>query len=333
MRVLHRFLLSCALLASAACGSPSEPAADTPLEAFDVVWKAFDRTYPYFVLKGVDWTAARTTYRPRAAAAADVVELNRILREMVAPLRDLHVWLESSDGTRIATYQPTAPRNWDQALWQRAVTAGGWVQVKVNLGRARIDGVPYISVGSWNSSQFSVEDLDATLEAFRADSVLIVDVRANGGGNDALAIAFAGRFTARSILTEIIRTRNGPGHGDLGNEVRRTLQPRGPWTFDGRVYVLSGRGVFSSNESFIAAMRELPRGVIVGDTTGGATANPKPTEYFQGWKIWVPTWYATTPDGMPIEGRGIPPDVFVPWLAGGQRDLVIDAAVALAKGR
>jgi hypothetical protein len=333
MRLPYRFLLPCALLASAACGSASEPSADTPLEAFDVVWKAFDRTYPYFVLKGADWAAARATYRPRATVAADVAELNRILTEMLAPLRDLHVWIESPGGTRVATYQPTAPRNWDPTLWQRALSGNGWVQVKPNLGRARIDGIPYILIGSWNSSQFSVEDLDATLEAFRADSALIVDVRPNGGGNDALALALAGRFTTRSILTEIIRTRSGPAHGDLGNETRRTLQPRGPWTFDGRVYVLSGRGVFSSNESFIAAMRELPRGVIVGDTTGGATANPKPTEYFQGWKIWVPTWYATTPDGMPIEWRGIPPDVFVPWSAAGERDPVIDAAVALAKGR
>ena len=68
-----------------------------------------------------------------------------------------------------------------------------------------------------------------------------------------------------------------------------------------------------------------------GATTGGATANPKPTEYFAGWKVWVSTWYATTPDGSPIEGRGIPPDVFVPWSAAGGRDPVITAAVALAK--
>jgi carboxyl-terminal processing protease len=111
----------------------------------------------------------------------------------------------------------------------------------------------------------------------------------------------------------------------------RTISPRGPWRFSGRVYVLSGRGVFSSNESFIAAMRELPRGVIVGDTTGGATANPAPTTYLSGWKVWVSTWYATTADGEPIEGRGIAPDVFVPWTAAGERDPVIMAAVALAK--
>lgn len=328
----RRFVVP-ALVLAAACGSPSEPAADTPVEAFDLVWKAFDRTYPYFVLKHVDWGAARTEFRPRATAATTAAELNAILTEMVAPLRDVHVWIESPGGARTATYQPTAAQNWDPALLQRALSGSGLVQVKPNLGRARIEGIPYILIGSWNSSQFSVEDLDATLEAFRSDSVLIVDVRPNGGGNDALALAFAGRFTTRSILTEIIRTRSGPGHGDLGNEIRRTLQPRGPWTFDGRVYVLSGRGVLSSSESFIAAMRELPRGVIVGDTTGGATANPKPTEYFQGWKIWVPTSYATTPDGTPIEWRGIPPDVFVPWSAAGSRDPVIDAAVALAKGR
>ena len=53
--------------------------------------------------------------------------------------------------------------------------------------------------------------------------MLIVDVRPNGGGHDQLAMQFAGRFTSASVLTEIFRTRNGRGHDDLGNEIRRML--------------------------------------------------------------------------------------------------------------
>jgi C-terminal processing protease CtpA/Prc len=87
----------------------------------------------------------------------------------------------------------------------------------------------------------------------------------------------------------------------------------------------------SSNESFIAAMREAPRAVIVGDTTGGATANPRAFEYYQGWKVWISTWFALLPDGQPIEGEGIAPDFYVPWSAATTRDPVIDYAVALAR--
>lgn len=321
-----------AWLMLACAGEPNAPTPATPLQGFDRVWATFDETYPYFGLKQIDWPRARVTYRPRAIDAPDVTALNAILLEMLAPLRDVHVTLEGPTGGRTGTYQPSAVRNWDQAVWLQAIAGAGWVQIKPNLGRARIDGVPYIAIGSWNNTQFSGADLDAALEPFRQDSAIVVDVRPNGGGDDALALDFARRFTDRTITTEIFRFRTGRGPDDLGNQITRTIAPRGPWTFAGRVYVLSGRGVFSSNESFVSAMREVARGVIVGDTTGGATANPKPTEYFAGWKVWVSTWYATTPDGSPIEGRGIPPDVFVPWSVTGGRDPVIAAAVALAKG-
>jgi C-terminal processing protease CtpA/Prc len=96
------------------------------------------------------------------------------------------------------------------------------------------------------------------------------------------------------------------------------------------VFVLAGRGSLSSNESFVAAMREIPQVTVVGDTTGGATANPVARPYLDGWKVWVSTWYATLPDGSPIEGRGIPPDIVLPFSGIGERDPVISAVVVLA---
>ncbi|MEW5918353.1 MAG: S41 family peptidase [Gemmatimonadota bacterium] len=327
----HAAVAACAALVLVGCNSDSGTAPSATTAAFDRVWRAFDETYPFFELKGVNWPAARTTYAPQAAAAGDITALNTVLVEMLAQLRDIHVSLESPQGGRTPTWTPTAARNWDSALWQTVIARAGWVQAKVNLGRGRIDGIPYMAIGSWNGSQFTTGDLDAILEEFRGDSALIIDVRPNGGGNDALALDLARRFIDAPTVTERFRFRTGPRPTDLGNEITRTITPRGPWTFTGRVYVLSGRGVFSSNESFIAAMREAPRAVIVGDTTGGATANPKPVDYYQGWKVWVSTWYATLPDGQPIEGRGIAPDVYVPWSPTATRDPVIDAAISLAR--
>ncbi len=321
--------LAAALLAVSCAGVPTAPT--TPTAAFDKVWETFNTKYPYFELKQIDWPAARDTFRPQAETAADIFALNSILLDMLVPLRDVHVVLESPDGQRSSTYQPTAVRNWTQARWQQAIAGAGWTPVQINLGRARIDGVPYIAIGSWSSTQFSIADVDDALDPFREDSVLIIDVRVNGGGDDDLALAFASRFTDQTVVSETFRFRTGPAPDDLGNPIVRSISPRGPWTFAGRVFVLSGRGVFSSNESFVAAMREMPRVTIVGDTTGGASGNPSPTEYYTGWKVWVSTWFASLPDGSPIEWKGIPPDIFVPWPESGSNDAVIAAAVALAK--
>jgi carboxyl-terminal processing protease len=321
--------LVAALLLTACASTSTAPIPATPAESFDRVWSSFDRTYPYFGLKGVDWAAAKGQYRDRASAATSTDALNPILVEMLARLRDVHVSLRGPNGATIPTYRPTHASNFDRDRWQQTMSQSQYVQRRPDLGSARVSGVPYITIGAWNSAQFSVSDLDAVLEPFRSDSVLIVDVRMNGGGNDQLALNFAGRFFETPTLSEQYRYRTGPSPNDLGRLSSRVVAPRGPWPFRGRVYVLIGRSVFSSNESFVAAMRVAPRAILVGDTTGGGTANPEQVPYAPGWTVSVSRWFATLPDGQPIEGRGIAPNVYVPMTAGTTGDPIIAAAVAL----
>ncbi len=322
------------MAAICACGGGSTaPTAPTaPADQFDQLWATFDREYSYFALKGVDWNALRAQYRPRAAAATTQDALVAVIREMLGELRDIHVRLVSPSGATLSTYTPPTARNFDQPLWLQVVTAGGWVQVRLNLGYATLRGIPYIAIGSWNSSEFSADDLDQVLERFRAAPALIVDVRPNGGGDDPLALRLAARFAARSVITEYFQFRNGPAHTDFGAEVVRSVSPGGPWQFTKPVIVLSGRGVFSSNESFIAAMREQSHITIVGDTTGGGTANPGTYDLGLGWKYTVSRWMARTADRQPIEGRGIPPNVYVAWdpaVRAQGRDPVIEAALTM----
>lgn len=324
----HRRLAATLLLTACASASTA-PIPSTPAESFDRVWSSFDRTYPYFGLKSVDWIAAKQQYRDRAGAVSSTEALNPILVEMLAPLRDVHVSLRGPNGATIPTFRPTHASNFDRDRWLFTTSQAQYVQRRPNLGSARIGGVPYIAIGSWNSSQFTVSDLDAVLEPFRSDSVLIVDVRMNGGGNDQLALDFAGRFVDAPMMSEQYRYRTGPGYNDLGRLSSRIVTPRGPWTFRGRVYVLIGRSVFSSNESFVAAMRVAPRTTLVGDTTGGGTANPEQVTYAPGWTVSVSRWYATLPDGQPIEGRGIAPDVYLPMISGSPGDPIIAATLAL----
>jgi C-terminal processing protease CtpA/Prc len=100
------------------------------------------------------------------------------------------------------------------------------------------------------------------------------------------------------------------------------------------VFVLSGRGVYSSNESFIAAMRELPNVTIVGDTTGGGSGNPALHPLGDGWQYTVSRWIATTVDGVVIEDNGIPPDVDIPFSIadfGRRLDVTLDSALVMAR--
>jgi hypothetical protein len=320
------------LVVAGACGN--DPTGPLPVaEQFEAYWQAFDREYPYFPLKGIDWAALGAEHRPRASTAANTSKLVEILREMAAPLRDIHVAFTSPAGERIPTYEPDAFVNWNRDVWLALVGAGGWTQVKTNLGYARLDGIPYIAIGSWNTQHFAADDFDSILERFRDEPSLILDVRPNGGGNDALALLVAARFAAAPAFFESVQFRNGPGHDDFGPRQNRNLEGRGPWRYEGQVYLLTGRGVFSSNETFVAAMRELPDVTVVGDTTGGGSANPASYPLGDGWQYTVSRWIARTADDIIIEGNGIPPDLFVAATAADftdGRDPVLERAIALA---
>ena len=178
--------------------------------------------------------------------------------------------------------------------------------------------------------------MDAALEQFRSAPAMIIDVRMNGGGSDALAYAVAGRFFDATRVVDYIQYRNGPGHSDFGPAQSRTVGPRGSWQFTRPVLLLIGRGCFSSNESFIAAMRELPNVTVVGDTTGGGSGNPITYPLGGGWSYTVPRWIEYTPQMQIIEWQGIAPKTVIPvsavdWSAA--RDPVLDYAIAWAAGR
>ncbi|MCS6622752.1 S41 family peptidase [Roseibacterium beibuensis] len=69
---------------------PSRERARMNQRVFDRVWNEVRSQYYDPGLHGVDWTAARRAYRPRALAAADDRALYRVLGEMLALLDDDH---------------------------------------------------------------------------------------------------------------------------------------------------------------------------------------------------------------------------------------------------
>jgi C-terminal processing protease CtpA/Prc len=157
----------------------------------------------------------------------------------------------------------------------------------------------------------------------------------NGGGDDQLAFQVASRFTTTSVTVEYFKFRMGPRHSDFGPLMTRTLSPRGSWQFTRPVLVLIGRRCASSNESFIAAMRELPNVTLIGDRTAGSTGNPGTFPLAGGWSYTVSRWIAYTADHQVIEDIGIAPDEFVPAAPGDfaeGRDPVLDRALMAAAG-
>lgn len=336
LRKLLPLLLCSVLLVACSSGSGgstggSPPPGSSFAAQFDFLWQTFDEQYPYFVHKNIDWNALRNAYRPRAAQAATQQELMDIIREMLANLHDQHVFLTSPTGSQTPASAPGRFINFDRTVWQQQYVSR---MTGVRTGQAftsgTLSGAAYIAVESWDSSRLTIGELDTALEDFRNASSIIIDVRNNPGGNDALALQFAGRFADRARTCDFFQFRNGPAHTDFGPLQERQVSPRGAWQFTRSVFLLIGRRSASSSENFIMAMKELPNVTLIGDTTAGSSGNPGVFGLNGGWSFTVSRWINFNAQMQIIEDVGIDPEIRIaasPADFAAGRDPVLDFAI------
>ncbi len=338
--------LSLALLAAllqAGCGSHSSSSATTgPASAaygdqFDFLWQTFDQRYSYFVYKNIDWNAMNTTYRPQAVQATSQDQFNQVLIQMLSNLHDLHVHLIDPSGNDIPTFSPGAFINFNQTVWQQYLQSKGTNIVQTGEYTAGyLGGVGYIAIPSWESSSSSqAGDLNQLLQQYQNAPALIIDVRMNGGGDGSTAATFADRFADQNRVGGYDQFRNGAAHTDFGPLMSRPVSPGGPWQYRQPVYLLIGRGCYSSNEDFIAMMRELPNVTVIGDLSGGHSGYPVAFPLSNGWQFTVSTWIDYTAEMQIIEDQGIAPAVAVPVTAADFEagdDPVLDYAISHLSG-
>lgn len=334
------FAVSLPILHLAGCGGssasqPTAPASSSFADQFDFLWSAFDQRYSYFTYKNIDWDALRDTYRPQALQVTTQDQFNQVVTSMLANLHDLHVNLIDPSGSYHPTFHATAFINFDPNVWQQYLQLrGANIQQTSFYTSGQLGGASYIAIPSWQPSSGSqAGELDSALSQFQSASSLIIDVRMNGGGDGSTAASFAGRFAGQTTIGGYDKFRSGPNHDDFGQLNSRTVSPRGPWQFTKPVLLLIGRGCYSSNEDFIAMMRELPNVTVIGDTSGGHSGYPVAFSLSNGWQFTISTWIDYTAEMQGIEDRGIDPGVFVSasatdFQAG--RDPVLDYAIAHA---
>ncbi len=161
---------------------------------------------------------------------------------------------------------------------------------------------------------------------------LIIDVRLNSGGSGELALEFAGYF----FNTEFdIYQREY--YNDLSGVFEALDHPArvrpAPLYYDGPVAVLLSSDCMSACESFVYAMSQQDRSILVGHSpTAGAFGEVGRGQYKLPGDISMqfPTGRSETMDGERlIEGFGVPPDITVPITrdsALGQVDAVLEAA-------
>ncbi len=286
---------------------------DVLTRAYDALWDDMDRNYSYFELKRIDREALKRKYRPRAVNSGTLPAFVDVLGEMLGELDDGHVWFVEPEGAVVAYPQRVRRTNLNHEATE--ATLNGAASVGNDFARVGLiqpDGFGVVRIV--RQSRADAEAVGQVVAFIRdhADAPgFLVDLRTADGGSEPLAQRIAREFAAKDTVYARSKYRDGPLPTDFGPTYDRVLEAS-ERPFTRPVVCVLGPGCVSSGEGFAKMMKCLPHVTTVGLPTRGSSGNPKPfTLPGVPVTIMYSRWVDMLPDGTPIEGRGVPPEILV----------------------
>lgn len=323
------------------CSSLSRKQKKDPVLNFEVLWNTFNEQYAYFELRDADWEALYKKYRTQVTSKTKDLELYTLFTEMLDELNDGHVDIEASDkimdaaqsdeeedadfkglATAITAHyvKDIKHHNFTRSQWGTINDRVGFLQVNAMSAQADygittettreeaqkiyIKGVTKSS----NPMQDEVEGMNKTMHRVLKDiegtDHLIIDVRFNGGGYDAVSF---------EILRFLINEKHVvfKKYARLGDKTTEPyLYELTPATshFKGKVYFLQSAFSGSATETMLLASLQLPNTVRVGDRSEGILSDALQKVLPNGWEFTLSNEAYVTPDGVNYENIGIPSD-------------------------
>jgi carboxyl-terminal processing protease len=210
------------------------------------------------------------------------------------------------------------------AVWEETPAA---VPADPLVSWSRLDGgVGFLRIEAWVGRAGVDDAVGAALDDLRACESLLLDLRANPGGDLVLAARTRDRFLReRTVLSSI---RYSIGGGGLSAPAELVAEPApADERWDGRLVVLTDELTFSSSEDFLLGLQGLEHVTVVGRRSGGGSGRPRALRLLPGHTLTVSTALTYDREGRVVEGAGIPVDVEV---AGGD-DEMLERALRLAR--
>lgn len=184
--------------------------------------------------------------------------------------------------------------------------------------------VGYLRVDRFFQADESRPLFDEAMDQLAGCKAMIVDLRGNRGGGDALALLASYFLPERVLLNSLVFRKDETIEAWAGPSTRAAFT-KVP------VYVLVSGITFSAGEAFAYGLQQRGRAVLVGERTKGG-ANPN--RFFpvgQGLELSLSVGRTVNPiSGTNWEGVGVQPDVLVP--ADQALDKALEKALATAVG-
>ena len=311
----------------------TEPETNVNVEDFEAAWKRIKDVYPYLKFKKINWDSIHAVYRPRAEQVKGD-EFYLVLRDLLAELKDGHVYYRTRGGGEVYPYYP--PRHFkDRHAYspfvvrkyfdgELRVTNSKSVEYEILPGN-----IGYAFLSDFHKD-YLINEFPVVLEYLRYTKGLILDIRQKRGGDYKNIEAVVTRF-----LTEPLERNDAYTYGEKWD--LSPFMPRGPFQYTNPVVVLINGSTFSAGEFTTEILKQLPQVTAVGDTTGGGSVGGGDENLFflpSGKSIDIGFIDIRRYDGLPWEWLGIAPDIRVEQteadiLAG--RDKQLEYAIEMLK--
>ena len=221
---------------------------------------------------------------------------------------DMHLNVRTSD--RPLPPMPAAdssPSAADEARFQARAK-------ELNYGIGKVETLPgnigYIEMRGFGPVKYVDKAIAAAMSQLADCDALIVDMRANGGGDPAgVAFLTSYLFDKRTHLNDLYWRE-----GDRTEEYwTREDVPGKKYGQQKAVYVLTSPRTFSGAEEFSYNLQQLKRATLVGETTGGGANPGRARQLTPNFSVFVPNGRAINPiTKTNWEHTGVVPDVKVP---------------------
>jgi len=330
------------------CTTLGEGRRSDPEFNFEVFWQTFAEHYALFDLKAVDWQSVYSTYRLQVSSKTKQARLFEIFVEMLRPLADGHVQLhttcghftggatiplydrlaaelDKADDTRdVASYladlrealRDRIREDYLQVGFQR--TASGhleWGRLNGDTGYLAIRAMAGLS-GRVGRPRLDLQAADKAMkqviEQLGQLRTMVVDLRGNAGGYDAVALRLAGYLTDRKRLAFSKSARYGTSYTGKQNIY---VQPSQADRYKGRLIVLTSGLTASAAEVFVLALLQHPQLTLIGEPTHGILSDAMERHLPNRWFLTLSNEIYHAFDGELYEDCGIPPHIEIPFLA------------------
>lgn len=276
-------------LLTTTCHRPDPEPLSQPVAIFEQVWNDFDQHYAGFNNGGRGWDSLRAVYQPQITATTSRSALFGTLSTLTLWLRDGHADLYDPQTRQAASFYSQfvqqKPTNFlgKILIQNRYLTQSNQVNPKILSGRIGTN-IGFLRITDFADDNSIYTVIDAIVRQYGNLDGFVVDVRSNGGGDEANARTIASRFASKTTIYRYAKLRNGVSRSDFSDFLPLQIEPAGAVRFTKPVMLLTNRRTFSAAEDFTLMLRSQPNVRQVGDTTfGGVFTRPQVTELPNGW--------------------------------------------------